>query len=381
MFAPIIIAQFGPPSLAAIRSWGKQGARVGMIQIISEKEHPVRSRYLAEHITMTAETFFSQKGFLTAIQFIKDFKADALLTINEKFACHLDENRHMLPNGITFLFSNAAVNRNVLSKSKQIELARSVGFNILPTWEIKNNSNVFSLLSNASFPLCLRPAGTGAIKPGFKAECFFSADEIHKYVKQKTIFKGSIIAQPFIDSPNFIVHGVRGPNGHHYGLSGFLVKRKFKGVALTIQAADIKDALAWKCRALVDRLNVTGPYHFDFLYEQSTDTPWFLELNNRLGGTTAKIMACGYNEPAWILKAFGYEIEPGRPEKRITASSKRAILKYIATTAKGNLSLIDHPDEPRWKLLMTALFGLFTWRDDVFDLHDLKGTLALWGFI
>ena len=120
ILAPIIISQFGPPALSAIRSWGRRGARVGLIQIVAEGEPVPRSRYLADHIAVTADEFMNGDGFARALTFIRDFNADLLLTISEQFACLLDENRHLLPDNMQLMFSGAETTRAILSKSLQI---------------------------------------------------------------------------------------------------------------------------------------------------------------------------------------------------------------------------------------------------------------------
>lgn len=377
--SPIIIAQFGPPALAAIRSWGRRGARVGLIQIVAEGEPVPQSKYLAEHIAMTADDLLSGDGLARAISFMRDFRADLLLPINEQFACLLDENRHLLPANIKMMFSGAEATRAVLSKSRQIETARRLGMSLLPTWEIGSGDFDFSVFSDADFPLCLRPAKPGGVRPSFKVQIARNTNELEGFIRGITQFNSPVLAQPFTNVPNLVVHGARGPDGTACGVEGFLVERKFEGVTLTIRPFAIGDELRRQCMAFVEEFNVIGPYHFEFLYDPATGTPWFLELNSRLGGTTAKVMSCGYDEPAWALKAFGYDVDPGRTRNGVTASSKKAIGKFLVGALKGKLTPLDYPDEPRWKRIIMALYGFAAWRDDVFAWDDLPAALTLYG--
>lgn len=376
---PVIIAHFGPPALAAIRSWGRRGARVGLIQIVAEGEPVPRSRYLAYHIAVTADEFLNGDGLARALSFIRDFNADLLLTINEQFACLLDENRHLLPSTTQLMFSGSETTRAILSKSQQITKARKLGMKLLPTWEIEGKDFDQSQFAPTDFPLCLRPAKPGGVRPSFKVRIARSAEELDSFIKTIEQFNSPVLAQPFTNVPNLVVHGARGPDGSACGVEGFLVERKFEGVTLTIRPFAISDELRRQCMAFVEEFNVIGPYHFEFLYDPATGIPWFLELNSRLGGTTAKVMSCGYDEPAWALKAFGYDVDPGRTRNGVTASSKKAIGKFLLGALKGKLTPLDYPDEPRWKRIVMALYGFAAWRDDVFAWDDLPAAMTLYG--
>ncbi len=375
----VIIAQFGPPALAAIRSWGRRGVRVGLIQIAGRSEPSPRSRFLTDHISMTADEFISGDGLKRSVDFMQDFGTDILLTINEEFCCLLDQNRNLLPEGVRLMFSGSSATRAILSKGRQIEAAKRVGMSLLPTWEVMDASFDVTKMGDVVFPLCLRPAEPGGVQPPFKVEIVDSFKGLEAFIKRIEKFNSPVLVQPFTNVPNLVVHGVRGPDGQCWGVEGFLVERKFEGVTLTIRPFQIKDELRQQCMAFVEDFGVIGPYHFEFLYDPATQTPWFLELNSRLGGTTAKVMACGYDEPAWALKAFGYEVDPGRTLNGVTASSKKAIGKFLLGAIKGKLTPLDYPDEPRWKRIFMAFYGLIVWRDDVFSLDDLPATLSLYG--
>ena len=328
---------------------------------------------------MTADEFLNGDGLARSIAFISDFATDILLTINEEFSCLLDRNRHLLPEGVRLMFSGNCETRAILSKGRQIETARRVGMSLLPTWEISNSGFDLSEVADANFPLCLRPSEPGGVIPPFKVDIVRSVKELELFIQRIEQFKSTILVQPFINVPNLVVHGARGPDGTTCGVEGFLVERKFEGVTLTIRPFEINDELIRQCMAFVEVFGVVGPYHFEFLYDPATQTPWFLELNSRLGGTTAKVMACGYDEPAWALKAFGYDVDPGTFCNGATGSSKKALGKFLLGALRGKLTPLDYPEEPRWKRILVALYGLAVWRDDVFAWDDLPATLALYG--
>jgi hypothetical protein len=190
--------------------------------------------------------------------------------------------------------------------------------------------------------------------------------------------------------PNLVVHGARTVDGDSIGLQGFLVERKFEGVTLTIHPANLEKNFLEKCVQFTDYFNVTGNYHFEFLMDKKNNSIFFLELNNRLGGTTAKVFALGYDEPLLALQSYGVlptSPETGnqrrativhRPLTNVTVSSKQALLKYFYYTIRGRLTLIDYPSEAVLVRIVRTVYGFLRYRDDIFMLRDIKGSMALY---
>jgi len=139
------------------------------------------------------------------------------------------------------------------------------------------------------------------------------------------------------------------------------------------------------------------------LLDKKNGSVYFLELNNRLGGTTAKVFALGYDEPLLALQAYG--VLPTPPEtidqqqatsskqpatsnkqpstidyqpKNKIVSSKQALLKYLFYTIRDKLTPLDYPPEPKPIRILKTIYGFFRYRDDVFMLRDIKGSMALY---
>ena len=284
----------------------------------------------------------------------------------------------MLPEEIAIWLSPNGIIENVLSKEKQIEIARKVGFTVPPTYLINRNTATIESIPRELFPLCLRPGSPEKIKPSFKVRLINSSAELDRFIRSFNEIDQPIIAQPFLNLPNLVVHGARTVSGSTIGLQAFLVERKFEGVTLTIRPTDLDKELADKCVAFTNRFNLTGNYHFEFLVDQNNGAAYFLEINNRLGGTTAKVFACGYDEPMLALQAYGIE---GRNKKKISnviVSSKQALLKYFYYTLKGRLTPLDYPEEPNIVRMIKTIYAFLRYRDDVFSLRDIRGSFALY---
>lgn len=375
---PVIVGQFGPPTLACIRGWGEQGFCVGMVCVRSKGEAPPRSRYLTDFTTLPPEKLYMADGIQVVNEFLKKFRASGLICINEGIACWLNEHRQLIPPDVAIWLPPNDIIKNLLSKKKQIEVAREVGFNVLPTYFIDRDEDILSSIKPDHFPLCLRPAEAGTVKPAFKAYLAYSPGELERYIASLQKIEKPIIAQPFTNLPNLVVHGARTSTGKTIGLQAFLVERKFEGVTLTIRSTALDVNLQDKCIEFTDRFNLTGSYHFEFLIDQSDGSACFLEINNRLGGTTAKVFACGYDEPMLALQAYGVSGSDRRRMRSVTVSSKQALLKYLLYTIIKNLTPLDYPCEPKCLRIAKTIYGLLRYKDDVFSLHDLRGSLSLY---
>jgi hypothetical protein len=305
----------------------------------------------------------------------------------------------MFPDDVAIWLPTNETIKNLISKQKQIQVARKVGFNVLPAYLVDKNSETSDHIPKDHFPLCLRPDDPTTVIPVFKVHLVHSQEELIKYVKSMQKIAGPIVAQPFMHLPNLVVHGARTVNGDSIGLQGFLVERKFRGVTLTIRPANLEKDFVDKCVQFTDYFNVTGNYHFEFLVDKKNGSAYFLELNNRLGGTTAKVFALGYDEPLLALQAYGavpilhqpssivQRLKTGieqqatinhQPLTNVTVSSKQALLKYFYYTIKGRLTPLDYPSEANLARLAKTIYGFIRYRDDVFMLRDVKGSMALY---
>ncbi|MFP4038099.1 MAG: hypothetical protein ACLFUE_11315 [Desulfobacteraceae bacterium] len=377
-FRPMILGQFGPPVLACLRSWGKQGWQPGLICIGKSSEPLPASRHLAASYRLDPGLLYTEEGIRAIRSCLASFKAAGLLCIQERQAMWLDQNRDVLK-GFALWVPSADTTKRILSKRRQISTAQAVGLEVLPTYYVdKEKVDVLEGIPEEHFPLCLRPSGEGGVVPSFKVYLARARQEAIAFVQGLERIGSPLIAQPFRNLPNLVVHGARSEEGATYGLQGFLVERKFEGLTLTIRPMELSEDFRKRCMDFTRELGVVGSYHFEFLYDPREGETYFLELNARLGGTTAKVFACGYDEPALALKAYGVHPVKERGLRNVTASSRLALGKYLQYAAASRITELDYPLEPRWKSIPKTLWGMAFYRDDVISFKDLKGTWAFY---
>jgi len=349
-----------------------------MVAVQSRGEHAPDSRYLASHMRISRESLFTSGGINAVASFLDGFGANCLICVEEKIACWLKDHQHRFHTGLALCLPPRSVIERTLSKELQIETAREVGFNVLPTYRLNGKKGLKGHIPQPQYPLCLRPAAPGRIKPQFKARLVYSVTELRSFLETIESKGATILAQPFMNLPNLVVHGARTVSGASIGLNAFLVERKFEGVTLTIRPTGLPDILRSRCTEFTDRLGLTGNYHFEFLRDLTAGVDYFLEINCRFGGTTAKVFACGYDEPALALQSYGLgNFQPTKIQNRLV-SSKQAMAKYLVSVLNGNLSALDYPAEPKFTRLRKAIFGLLACRDDVFSFDDIRGSVALY---
>ena len=102
-----------------------------------------------------------------------------------------------------------------------------------------------------------------------------------------------------------VIDGFRACGAKVASLIGFIVTLKNDGVTVTLEPWELSPGITDSCQQFVQAAGLVGVFHFELLLEPATTKLWFLEVNARLGGTTGKALAAGYDEPAALLYAFG----------------------------------------------------------------------------
>jgi hypothetical protein len=97
-----------------------------------------------------------------------------------------------------------------------------------------------------------------------------------------------------------------------------------------------------------------------------------------MSGTTDKVRAFGFDQPALLLEAFGLKGPRSRrcistPRRRVV--TKRQVLRHLLTAMRGGLTELDHPQVSRTKHALLSLRDLALARDSAFDWRDLRGWL------
>jgi hypothetical protein len=347
---------------------------------ISDDRWPVRPALgLAAYRRFTSEQLASPAGIEAILGFLESHRVHGITCLSDEMALRLNALRGRMSSTTMLWAPQSRVIRFLSSKSAQIGLARQVGLATLPSFAIRRS--IAEVPDDARFPMVARPDGPGAVAPPFKAAFIASRDQLQEFVDRFDRISRPIILQRFVAGPNLVVHGYRGAGGLPMNHVGFLVERKFEGVALTIRPVTLEPGIREKCAAFCNELDIIGCYHFDFIQDVNTNITYFLELNGRLGGTTAKAFACGYDEPANLLAAHG--VLPDKPfyggSRWRPCSNRLSLAKYLLHLAAGWTTPLDYPSMSFHKALAVIGCGALWWRDEIFSSRELKSSLSYYG--
>ncbi len=187
----------------------------------------------------------------------------------------------------------------------------------------------------------------------------------------------ALIAQPFLVGPNRVLHGVRGEDGRLLGLECFRTVCKHRGFALTIERCELPEDLSRAAERFAALADLRGAFHFDLLEDGGTGEIYFLEVNYRMGGTTAKVVRLGFDEPMLALTAFG--LAPPREPRALTparrVTGKRMLAGRLIESLRRPAGALDYPASSRWGRFWSSARQLATVPDALLSWRDVRGSL------
>jgi hypothetical protein len=374
--APLIgiIGPFGPAQLACLRSWRRAGYRTAFFQL-GGRRVPAQLQGLADAYRFYPATMPMTDVISEVSNTCELLQVAGVASLAESLALKLHAAKDAGAFRATALMLNSPdVYELIESKLRQAQMASDAGLPVMPTFPVDSASTAI----DSEGPLVLRPDIARLVRPMFKAELVNSPGEALKFVARLTSSTAKVIAQPFVEGPNLIIHAARAADGSWDHHEGFVTEIKHKGLAVSLQPYPISPELLQACRNFEQTAGLRGVFHYDFILGKDSRQPYFLEVNPRLGGTTAKVYAAGYDEPSLLVAAFlqsgMHNIDLGR--KRSAAISRVAALKCASAVLVRPPSLLDHPSSGRTGVFGRMLKALAFYPDEVFSLTDITGNCA-----
>lgn len=374
----ILFGSFGPAFLAFSRVCRRSGIKVYLLEISDKNTgwHKYSS-CLSGGSSIPSDKFGTTEGIGAIKNYAGLVQADALAALSDSHILWFAENKSNLESCVKVLTPDPSPLKMLRSKRDQIELAKQVGFNVLFTKYLFCVNDCMNIPLKV-FPICIRPVSKDGMRDEFKAKVFFSLDRLVCYMRNHDFSQTSFVAQPFLNLPNLVIHGVRSEEGQILSLKAFLAERKFEGFALSLREIEPPPGIEGFCCELVEKINLIGCFHYDFLFSKKENCAYFLEINARLGGTTDKVLSLGFNEPLLLLKAYGFNLRAEADvnhNKYPSVVNKKAILKHIQYSLLGRLSDLDFPIVSRCRHILSSIYELLFVKDSIFDWGDIRGTL------
>jgi predicted ATP-grasp superfamily ATP-dependent carboligase len=376
----IVLLGFTAYLLAFARRVRSAGIRVHIIDLVVKPRGFVRRSNAVEPdgITLEWSAVGTPAGLATIQRFVKKVHADALLTTDDFSLTWLGKNRATFEPACKLMIPQPAVLELLLDKAHQIDLARTCGFDLLPTWTLTSIEAIAGIPDTA-FPVVIRPSLNDSARPNFKALVMDSREDLSR-VYTATQWSRDPLVQPFRLGPNYVLHGVRSQSGEMLALRLFKAYRKYRGFTTSIAPVPFPAGLENAACKFVETEGLTGPFHFDLLGSDTDDRKYFLEINCRLGGTTAKVMQMGYDEPGLLLEAFN--LQPPHPLPPLCVYSRATTISLNLVQAldalRNRRDPLAYPQPSRLRTILAAIREALTVHDGLLQLRDMHSLLWLW---
>ncbi|MGP8270081.1 MAG: hypothetical protein ACLQLH_08440 [Terracidiphilus sp.] len=376
----LVLLGFSTYLLAFARRVLSAGIRVYVIDLVSKPRGFVRRSNAVEPdgITLDWSAVGTPAGLETIHRFVNKVHADALLTTDDFSLTWLGKNRARFEPACKLMIPQPEVLEPLLDKAHQIELARECGFDLLPTWTLAS-AEAIAAIPNAAFPVVVRPNLYNSARPVFKALVMNTREELDRLCAQ-TQWSRAPIAQPFRLGPNYVLHGMRSESGEMLALRLFKAYRKYRGFTTSMAPVHLAAGMEKSARRFVEAAGLTGPFHFELLGSDTDDHLYFLEINCRLGGTTAKVMQLGYDEPGLLLEAFNLHGPEPLPLLQVYPRATTISLNLVQAldVLRNRHDPLAYPQPPRMRAFFGAVREALTVHDGLVDLRDLYCLLWLW---
>jgi hypothetical protein len=371
---PALIGPFGPPQLACIRSWKSRGLDPIFIHLSSKGGSGALKRYIPSYYHLEPSKLNNSAEVALLAEFLTNTNATGITCVADHTAAWLHANREILPERLQYWVQSTALMEKLDSKAFQLDLARNAGFNVLPTWLIGLGDSVDAI---DTYPLVARPDSPAATTPALKVQLLNSAAEFRTFLNQFKAIDRPLVVQPLVKGPNMVVHGYRTAKTGDSTFHAFIVEHKYEGVTLTMRSIGLQEPIEAACRHYCELLEIQGCFHFELIQDAASKIWYFLEINGRLGGTTAKALRLGYDEPNALLIAFDAlkpDDGPDKQNSKMVVSNRRAMAKFTVNFISGRTTSLDYGENTPRQTFLSILRGWIIWRDEIFNLSDLPGT-------
>lgn len=338
---------------AFARRCQEAGIEVFVLKLVTQSPQ-LSARHPHAEATMDWSLLGTPEGLQRIQDFVRETKVQALATVDEFALLWLAQNRHLFEPECRLLAPDAEVIASLQHKDEQCEIGHRSGLHILRTWEITTRD--IAHIPVSAYPICLRPSTFSSVTPMFKAETFHTAADLKAYLNTIEWTK-PLLAQPFVSGPNIIVHASRNVDGYWQEMRAYRAPVKAEGFAVVLEETPLPLELERACKRFAEISGAVGCFHFDLLQSETDGTIYFLEINLRLGGSTAKVMMLGLDEPIHLLLAYGFEppLELAPLPRHKAAGSMRLLLSHCLNVLRNRAADIAYPRLRTPQTMLTLL--------------------------
>jgi predicted ATP-grasp superfamily ATP-dependent carboligase len=251
-----------------------------------------------------------------------------------------------------------------LDKSLQMAVAREAGFAVPDTRILDHPADAGPITA----PVIVKPARAlyeidGALARPTGVVCANDAELERAMARTRHL---PVLVQPLIRGTGEGLFGHAGPRG----VVGWSAHRRVRMVnpqgsaSSACRSAPVDERLAEAAERFLRCLDWRGMFMLEFLRD-SSGTPWFMELNGRAWGSMALARRCGFEYPAWTVRAAldpTFEPEPPEPSRPAGVLCRNLGLElvHLLFVARGPQSVAPMS----WPSMRSTMREVFRWAPD-----------------
>jgi hypothetical protein len=372
-----ILGRLGTPQLACLRSWRRAGVPCVFLHTGGWPLPALAVKLLGVPCVHLGQLQLDDPAHIARLAVaLRETGVQALTCVSEPISVALWAARAQLPPEVRIVSVGPAAVLELAAKSRQHQLARDCGLDTLPSWCFQPGE--IAAVPAQYFPIVVRPDDARAAQPAFKVEVVDDAVALQHLIDRALPGSSPLIAQPLVTGPNLLVHAWRDADGIEHGHVGFSVDVKHRGLTVVMRPVELTNQVIEGCAGMARSLGLTGVYHYEFVVDAQGHAR-FLDLNPRLGGTTGKALAAGYDEPLALVST----VAPGAVPRgafvspRLTDSGgKHQALRALWSAVRGASTAADYPYPARGRLVSELVRYLLTGRDELLRGDALPSLLA-----
>jgi hypothetical protein len=375
-----ILGRLGTPQLACLRSWRRSGVPCVFLHAHDKPLSALVQRLLGVRCVHLGPLALDSADWVRQLGEVLLAEGVQVLTcVSEPISVALWACRDRLPAGLRIEAVRPKAAARLESKIEQDRLAREAGLDTLPSWAFSPGDRV--RVPDWAFPLAVRPDVARRVEPAFKIEVVDDAVQLQRLVGRLAEHSCGVIAQPLMRGPNLLVHGWRTADGRTGGHLAFEVMVKHRGLTVTLRPVPLPAAIAAGCQRIEQELGLSGVFHYEFIVEERSGRTAFLDLNPRLGGTTGKVLAAGYDEPMALVASVWPSGQGAAPPSFVAATLRRSggkhqALRALWSTLRNASTAADYPHPQRWRAARELLGFLAAGRDEIVRLDEWRSSLG-----
>jgi predicted ATP-grasp superfamily ATP-dependent carboligase len=299
-------------ALAVVRSLGNAGYTVHVCS--SQPKSMAGGSKFATSERLVANALTAPKQFLEDVRaYARDVGATIIIPITEPSLLAILPHRETF-DGVCIPFTDAESFRKVSDKAAVLEAAQRVGIAIPSQQVVHTPSDATALaIETLSFPLVIKPArsvaGEGSEQAKFSVRHAATPEELRDILREIDPRAYPLLLQQRIVGPGIGIFVLVWDGELIAAFSHRRIREHppSGGVSVYRESYPLDTSLLDRSRSLLATFGWQGVAMIEYKVDQSTNTPYLMEINGRFWGSLQLAIDAGVDFPTLLLRVAGGE--------------------------------------------------------------------------